>query len=126
MKVFSATRNTQGHRATDFFWAEEGEILRGNVGRCNNNTTQGGERCGCAESLIGAVSHKGTTTFEVRELPISPGELRLLLIGSFIESGFSRPDDDYLEEAVELHGQAEIFKVGTICEIANHVITERR
>lgn len=71
MKILVATGRTQGHRASDFNFAPEGEIVL--LDDEHDGEDVDGE-CGCQRSLVGIESGVGTTTFKVVETNLGRDE----------------------------------------------------
>jgi hypothetical protein len=126
MKVLIATRQGQGARPNDFFWANEGELVTFGS-ECCNESVDG--PCGCRRSVIGLDTRKATTTFMVAEMPISLADYRDRIRGS-IGRAFSRLPAADLEQWVEgdlaeLLRVARAFDEGAVLESRGGRIAER-
>jgi len=110
MKLFTATRQTQGQRDNDFCWAEEDELVRFPF-ECDGERVDG--QCGCRRSMAGLLSQKATTTFKVVELPIGKEALQFVT---------RLPD----EELDQLLYAASRFQIGAVCERRGNLIQERK
>jgi hypothetical protein len=113
MKLLVATKQGQGKRANDFFWANEGEIVRFGM-ECDGEEVDGG--CGCRRALSGITTAKGTTTMEVAELPIDAKDLTNLMVVSLKLGGWDALVDQAQGLAQEMLAAAEPFPVGAIVE----------
>lgn len=78
MKVLVATRLTQGTRDNDFFWCNEGELVRLG-GECDSDRGNPDGGCGCVRSFGGVDSNKGTTTALVEERDLTMSEYSRLV-----------------------------------------------
>lgn len=86
MKVLVATRETQGQRANDFCWAEEGELVTFSVLECDREGVDGS--CGCKRSLSGVRSGKGTTTLLVVDQAVTYQEVHAAITESVRAGGW--------------------------------------
>jgi hypothetical protein len=114
MRLLTATAETQGKRPDDFHWCVQGELVwvqeaddvgsadrpadRSVVGdHVGREAPQGRadvgqdrfDASGIARSWIGLSSHRATTTARVSDLPLSPADVRLALLGYLESSGFA-------------------------------------
>ena len=114
IKCMICTKETQGQRESDFCLATDGEIVRyGNL-CCSDLKLDSG--CGCARSLIGVDSGKGTTTMKIVELDMTKEEYL-----EKIKDSIKLTDDDASEEtalldAMEVLYASEQFGEGFIIE----------
>ncbi len=113
MKLLVATKQGQGKRTNDFFWANEGEIVRFGM-ECDGEEVDGG--CGCRRALSGIMTAKGTTTMEVAELPIDVEDLTNLMVVSLKLGGWDALKDRAKDLAQEMINAAEPFPVGAVVE----------
>jgi hypothetical protein len=91
MRLLTATTKTQGHRPDDFAWTIEGELVwPGLVCATDARDPHGG--CGCGRAFSGLNSHRGTTTAEVRDLPLTVDDLWLAMQAHLYDSGFLLPE----------------------------------
>lgn len=116
MKVLVATKETQGKRSNDFSWAEEGELVTFGS-QCDGATPD--DRCGCARSMTGIVSRKGTTTIKVIERDMLFGHL-VNKIRASMEKAFpgmeNKTRELAIEDAKDLCVIAKAFKKGDVLE----------
>jgi hypothetical protein len=76
MRLLTATRQAQGELPGDFFFTVEGELVLINDLVCARDRDDPDGGCGCGRAFVGLGSRKATTTALVRDLDISPAELR--------------------------------------------------
>lgn len=118
MKVFVATKLGQKMRASDFNFCEEGDLLMFGIDcERDRNDIDGG--CGCRRSLVSMSKGTGTTTFTVRDLPLSEEEYAQKWLEAIRKQGWSlTPDDerDVVTEAKELVRVAGHFSLGAVIE----------
>lgn len=127
-----ATCATQGMRASDFCWTEEGELVTfsSHCDRDNDNDIDGG--CGCRRSMVGLNSKKATTTFKVGILPDGEKTLLDALTHYWQENGWSQfLSQQHLHRILEadvheLLALAADFPIGTILEIRGEIVQERK
>ena len=102
MKLLTATRQGQGDEPGDFSFTTEGElVLLGFVCASDRANPDGG--CGCGRAFSGLGSMRATTTALVRDLDISPADLRLAVEGYWTAAGLG-PDvvgDDFADMVSE-------------------------
>ena len=116
MKIFVATRETQGQRANDFICCNEDEILTlGST--CTGATAD--DRCGCARSMVGIETRKATTTAKVIDSPMKLNDLVKLFHASDVKAGFGNLMDKATERlaAQQLADIANSFEVGDVIEM---------
>jgi hypothetical protein len=90
MRLLTATREQQGEEGGDFCHAIEGElVLMGEVCATDRNNPDGG--CGCGRAFAGMSSRRATTTALVRDLDLTPDDLRTALEDYYMASGMG-PD----------------------------------
>lgn len=90
MKLLTATRDHQDERDGDFCHAVEGElVLLGLV--CADDERDPDSDCGCGRAFTGMSSMRATTTAVVRELDVSPDDVRLAIEGYYVSAGMG-PD----------------------------------
>ncbi len=120
-KILVATKETQGQRKNDFFWATEGEpVVSGHA--CDGEDIDGG--CGCRRSMIGTDSRKATTTVKVAIINKTPKEYAEIIKKYYKDSGWAEAyrtevklDEVVNREANELLKIAQMFEVGQVLEI---------
>ena len=112
MKLFVSTVQTQGQRANDYSFTEEGELvfLAEPCGR-DQEDPDDGSGCGCGRAFIGAHTRRATTTAVVEDVPITTGRM--------IQAGWE-PDD-----VSALVALVEPFPVGTVVERRLDSVTAR-
>jgi hypothetical protein len=115
LPVLTATRQTQGNRASDFCHATVGELVRFGS-ECDGEPIDGS--CGCRRSLAGLESGKATTTFCVARLPLSRQELLAKFTESLHRTGWLELlEPGVVAEMVNEHLEiARSFPVGAILE----------
>ena len=90
MRLLTATRERQGDESGDFCFAVEGElVLMGEVCATDRNDPDGG--CGCGRAFSGMSSRRATTTALVRDLDLTPDDLRTALEDYYVAIGMG-PD----------------------------------
>lgn len=87
MKILVATKETQKQRESDFFWAEEGEIVR-LAFECDRDGEDIDGRCGCRRSMTGCISQKATTTMKVEDRNIKIEDYIEVIRKSFKDAGW--------------------------------------
>lgn len=99
MKILVATTKTQGVRKNDFtFCNPEEMVFPGLI--CDHETAD--ESCGCARSLTGVDSHKGTTTAIVVNLPLwTFPSMAKKVLQSYHDAGWSTWTLGDAEELIE-------------------------
>lgn len=125
MKVLTATAKGQGKRKSDFFWMEEGELVRFPF-ECDGESVDG--KCGCRRSMTGLDSKRGGTTFTVTESPMTEQEfISKLQTGFHTDWNLSWSEAKIWakKEADELLRLAEFFNVGDILERRGRKIQAR-
>ena len=115
MKVLVATEETQGKRDNDFFWCQEGELVKFGV-ECDRDKHDIDGDCGCRRSMVGFKSHKGTTTFKVAERTMSRKRFITRLRASEESAGWKSTPREIRYNAIELLDLAEQYEVGTVLE----------
>ncbi len=124
MKIFVATKDTQGQRANDFCFCDEGEAVTVSVLACPRETTDG--PCGCKRSLVGVRSAKGTTTARVVDFA---GDLAAEIQAALQRGGWApalRSLPAYAQQcAVRLLTAAARFPVGTVVEYRGRAFQRR-
>lgn len=118
IKVFAATKEGQGARKSDFFYAKEGELVLYPF-ECDRdkNLIDGG--CGCRRAMAGFQSGKGTTTFKVAEVAMTEQEYIKKFLDAQRKAGWIKTDADVLmweREGRRLLEFAADFPAGTLLE----------
>jgi hypothetical protein len=90
MKLLTATRQGQGERPGDFFFAVDGELVVV-ADACATDQADPDGGCGCGRAFSGVSSLRATTTALVRELDISYDDLQQAVESHFVAAGYS-PD----------------------------------
>ena len=126
LKVLVATRRSQGSRADDFFFTNEGELVRFGL-ICSRDIGKGGlGGCGCGRSMVGFETLKATTTFEVIHSSITKGEYLDRYVESHFKSGFPPMEAQLvIEDVNELLRIARLYPVGTLLGIRENDIILR-
>lgn len=118
MKILRATTKTQGQRANDFSWTDEGEIVNWGAFECDREEVDG--HCGCRRSLCGLNSLKATTTFIVTNEPhMTRSDLILLIVESMERGGWGTKDGVLplaKQNAMDISAIASGYPEGTILE----------
>lgn len=124
MKVFVATRETQGAREDDYCWTVDGELVRlpGLTCDCPD--------CGCDRGLAGLSSSRATTTAKVVDRDdLDPQTYGTLLCDTLTREGWVSPrgmsEEDAYEWAREHLELAAFFDEGTIIEFRNDQLRTR-
>lgn len=76
MRLLTATSQAQGDMPGDFCFTVEGELVLPNDAVCARDREDPDGGCGCGRAFVGLGSRRATTTALVRDLEISPVELR--------------------------------------------------
>lgn len=114
MKVFVATSRTQGRRASDFFFAREGELVGKNDAH-DDEPLDGS--CGCRRSLGGLETGKSTTTFFVVEAGYGVSELAERIAAARADYGdLGVSAENFRGEAEYIARAAEQFDAGSVVE----------
>ncbi len=114
MKILVATKQTQGQRASDFSFTQEGEIVM--LDDDHDGEAVDGD-CGCQRSMVGMNSGKSTTTFQVIEADFTRGDFINMIQrarADIAELGVSA--DNITAEANYLLDLAARFNAGSIVE----------
>ncbi len=119
MKVLVATKDLQGKRKNDFSFVPDGELVRMGF-TCDG--ARADDKCGCARSMSGMQSHKGTTTVKVVEMEV---DLEAALAKSMAEAGYGADPKHVQREAAQLKRIADTFPVGAVLEIRGRKIQTR-
>lgn len=122
MKLLVSTTKTQGHRANDFCWLPEGEIVYEGF-KCGSGYAD--DECGCRRSLAGVTTHKASTTFIVADLPFTPAKLRALVKRSLKEAGWGEGRALVTYQIETMLEWAQPFTPGTVVEYRDGVIQAR-
>lgn len=124
MKILVATTETQGDRANDFFWTNEGEILLFGF-ECDSDHGNPDGSCGCARSMSGIESKKGCTTFKVVDRDMTVEDLGKMLYKSKTSGGWTVTEEGMLEQARMLVSLVGTFEAGMVVEKRGDVFQER-
>lgn len=129
IKIFVATKETQGQRENDFCFVPEGEIVDLKNLTCSNETADG--PCGCKRSLYGIECLKSTTTMKVTEFNGSIEGLGKLIKksqqdGGWLQEPWQKLLEGGISHATEIAKQASKFPVGTVVEYRNGVFSARK
>jgi hypothetical protein len=131
MKILVATKETQKQRESDFFWTEEGEIVRVPF-ECDRDRGDIDGPCGCLRSLTGCKTQRGTTTMKVEDREIKIEDYIEVVRQSFTEAGWYKmmsrkaAEDHILEDVKYLLEAASKFAPGTIVEKRSYKVQERK
>ena len=132
IKILVSTKDTQGARASDFSWVDEGEpVCFGFV--CDrdakNPNPDGG--CGCGRSLCGVLSAKATTTFKVAMYDGGEADFVNMVLGAKQDHGWlngamgERLKPHFIKEAKDLLRIANKFPVGAVLELRKDRFCQR-
>ena len=133
MKLLTATQERQGEQAGDFCYAVEGElVLLGLVCADDERNPDGDGACGCGRAFSGMSSMRATTTALVRDLDVSPDDVRLAAEGFYVSYGLG-PDvigaaafaDLVAETVVSMEDAAGDLPVGAVVGRRLDVLTWR-
>lgn len=127
MQVLVATKKTQGTRKNDFIHADEGEVVFMPLTKCDGAWAD--DDCGCARSLCGCRSLKGTTTVMVAELNMD--RMKLYTLASvYVQDVFADRTVNVkkmalrvIDHNLKIAGQ---YKPGTVLEYRDDRIFERK
>ena len=121
MKIIVATKETQGQRADDFNFTDEGEIVM--VSDCDHLH----KGCDCERSMIGVRTGKGTTTMMVIEADMTRQQFIEQIRAAnkdYAELGLS--DEIFAAEADALLKLAAEFSAGAVIERDGEDFHQRR
>ncbi|TFC17386.1 hypothetical protein E3O19_06315 [Cryobacterium algoritolerans] len=126
MKVFVATRATQGGRSSDFNSCIEGELVW-TLAPCAAGRRYPYGACGCGRSFSGMNSHGTTTTARVQEVAgLTKSSYELALQANFDADGWcsccTSPVADLVDDLMAL---AAPIPVGSVLERRLDVFTVR-
>jgi hypothetical protein len=123
-RLFVSTIETQGQRKNDFNFVPEGEIVAPFGFICTGQKADG--PCGCARSLSGIVSRRGTTTAKVVKTKMTKREFADLLTSYIQGAGWTNfTSKDGLETASFLLKAAATFDAGTVVEFRDDIFAAR-
>ncbi len=127
MKILVATEESQGHRANDFCWADEGEIVTFGS-ECADESVDG--PCGCRRALRGVRTRKATTTFLVVERSdLGPADLARIVAESLVAGGWyasvQQAHAAATQDALRLAATALAHAEGTVLERRDEVFRAR-
>lgn len=120
-----ATASGQGQRRSDFFNANEGELVCFPF-ECDGESVDGG--CGCRRSMVGMTSKKATTTMTVASFPVGmvQNALRLHIVASWGGTMTTREIEDWVKtQYMDITRVARVMGVGTIVERRGQTLQER-
>lgn len=124
VKVFVASKRTQGMRDWDMCYAIDGELVMRPPVSCDCPD------CPCERDMVGLGSRAGTTTFTVTDrVDLDVATYRALLSDALLESGWvtGEPDDEWLVSFAERHlAPAARFEIGDALEIGDDRTFVRR
>ena len=133
MRLLTATRQAQGDSPGDFCFTVEGELVLANDLICATDRGDPGGGCGCGRAFVGLASRRATTTALVRDLDISPSDLRAAVEGFEVARGLA-PDvlgDESFAELIddrlaELERIARSVQVGAVVGLRlEHLVCRR-
>jgi hypothetical protein len=118
VKVLTATKKTQGERKSDFFFANEGELVYPSF-VCGDDRRRlaagdADSGCGCGRSVCGVNTHKGTTTFEVSELDVPEEDILQVVVNSMVSAGWEPETGEKVFRGMKKI--AESYEVGDVIE----------
>lgn len=113
MKLLVATRRGQGQRDNDFCHTVEGEVVYFGV-VCDRDRADPDGGCGCGRAFIGLNSNAGTTTAEVRDVPLTREDVTEAVRSSLEQAGWNDQAADKLVDELIEFGQE--WPVGTVVE----------
>lgn len=126
MRIFVATRETQGMREDDFSWTVDGELVRFPGLTCDD------PGCGCERSMAGLASSRATTTFKVDvRSGLDRAGYRAAIRDALSREGWIEPgtaDDDarWVDDWADEHlAAAALFPVGTVLELCDGRLVPR-
>ncbi|MFA5311704.1 MAG: hypothetical protein WC375_00130 [Methanomassiliicoccales archaeon] len=132
MKIFVATKETQGQRESDFNFCIEGEFVHFGM-ECNKDHESDIDgKCGCQRSVVGWNSNRATTTFKVTFVDITKSKYLKLFINSMsderwvIENPPNRQREFGLRMVNEYLAFANKFPIGAIIERRGRTLQVRQ
>lgn len=117
MQVLVITADAQGAKPDDFCWATEGELALFPAVECDC-----GDACGCNRAFDGELSHRGSTTAKVVDLPIGRDEFHSRVResrrqGEWLDRITAADAEQWIADQVsELLGCARRLPVGAVIE----------
>jgi hypothetical protein len=127
-RILIATKATQGQRANDFSWTQEGEpVTFSSV--CDGEEIDGD--CGCRRSMTGLQSTLATTTVQVAYLPGGRNALQKEIHAYLERAGWSQLlGDEQTTQIVEADTEelvriASCFPVRTVLEMRGNLFQVR-
>lgn len=115
MRVLVATGRTQGHRANDYDWCVEGELVRvGEVCAADRSDPDGG--CGCGRGFAGLDSHRATTTARVADLGLTRTDYAGAIRSGLAAQGWPLSWFSPEQEADDLAAAVAGWPPGTVVE----------
>jgi hypothetical protein len=115
LRVLVATTQTQGQRANDFSFTEEGELCR-LAFVCDSDRSDPDGLCGCGRSLSGVRSGMATTTVRVALYDGGREAYIAEIARSFNASGYGLAHTAAVHEAERLLAVAARYPVGAVLE----------
>jgi hypothetical protein len=115
LRVLVATTQTQGQRANDFSFTEEGELCRLSF-VCDSDRGDPDGPCGCGRSLSGVRSGMANTTVRVALYNGGRGAYIAEIARSFNAAGYGLALVTAAEEADNLLAVAARYPVGAVLE----------
>jgi len=126
MKVLVTTRRTNGLVEGDYDWTVPGELAWVTM-PCDSDLADPEGRCGCGRGFGGLMSHRATTTVEVKDLPITLEELREALRTSLTDQGWLSPRQTATDQVAllqevlaDVRDIAAHFRVGDVVRRRNY------
>lgn len=127
MKILVATGETQGRRASDFCFVDEGEPVTF-AGECDTDRDDIDGGCGCRRAMTGLHSRTGTTTFKVVEQEMTPDQFFELLCESYVKAGYGSREsvEAYAKDDLEdIQQIVDTFREGTVLEKRGDLLQSR-
>jgi len=123
MKLFLASRETQGRRKTDFFSGKEGELLHTPIIECPEDEV--GRKCKCKRAFIGFETGEAVSTAKVAEVDMTVEALAKLVFDKYKVGDVCPTWEEALNEANIIIQDAEPFTVGMVVERQGEEIINR-
>lgn len=131
MKIFVATKQTQGQRKNDFNSIDDGAWVTFAM-ICDRDRSDPDGGCGCGRGMAGMTVGGATTTFCVADLLVTGEEYRAAVVKHYNEGGWrkymsaSEFNEMVTEDVTDLLRIAFLFPVGAVLEKRLEDIRVRR
>lgn len=118
MKILVGTKETQGRRASDFSFVDEGDPVTFAM-ECDRDKNDVDGGCGCRRAMAGIRNGKATTTFKIVESDMDADQLFEALCDHYVESGWGAREsiEEYAKDDLQhLQQIVDNFQEGYVLE----------